>query len=233
MKLLKLHIKDEFRSLHADFEVRFHQLTDKGIRAMESFQPFCFAGLNGSGKSNVLEALGAIFYHLEFCVARFRPQSFEAHFDRRQSTPDAYTLEYLIGQNKDKPYTLPYFDKVRIEKEKGKAPKLFVQAYPFDESKEVKEVPNAFVASDNNDIAAEGKSYLPDLVVGYSSGENEVLSLPFIKNRLVNFDKYREDFKKGIVFDEPETSLVYIDEGMSQAVLLCALLFEDEAVGVD
>lgn len=227
MKLLNLHIKDEFRSLHADFEVKFHQLTDKGIKAMESFQPFCFAGLNGSGKSNVLEALGAIFYHLEFCVAKFRPRSFEEHFKRTESKPDAYTLEYLIGQHDSKPYALYYFDKVTIEKKKGEEPKLFIQHYPFDETVERKEI--SLKSSENNDIVAEGKSYLPDLVVGYSSGENEILSLPFIKNRLVNFDKYREDFRQQIRYEEPETSLIYIDEGMSQAVLLAILLFEDEA----
>jgi restriction system-associated AAA family ATPase len=83
--------------------------------------------------------------------------------------------------------------------------------------------------SENNDVSAEAKDYLPDLVVAYSSGENETLSLPFIKNRLINFDKYCEDYKKDIVFDEPESSLIYIDEGMSQAVLLAALLFEDKA----
>lgn len=72
------------------------------------------------------------------------------------------------------------------------------------------------------------KLYLPDLVVAYSSGENEILSLPFIKNRLINFDKYCEDYKKNKIYSEPESSLIYIDEGMSQAVLLAALLFEDD-----
>ncbi|MEM7104864.1 MAG: restriction system-associated AAA family ATPase [Bacteroidota bacterium] len=228
MKLLRLHIKDEFRSLHADFEVQFHQLTDKGIKAMESFQPFCFAGLNGSGKSNVLEALGAIFYHLEFCVAKFRPRSFEKYFKRTESNPSAYTLEYLIGQDNSNPYTFKYFDKVTIEKEKDQLPKMYIQSYPFDNTIERKEVINAFIASENNEVAAEGKNYLPDLVIGYSSGENEILSLPFMKNRLINYDKYREDYLNSILYEEPETSLVYIDEGMSQAVLLSVLLFESE-----
>jgi recombinational DNA repair ATPase RecF len=76
MKLLKLHIQEEFKSLHQGFSIDFH----KNIDSMDTFQPFCFAGLNGSGKSNVLEALASIFYHLEFCVAKFRPQCFDKHF---------------------------------------------------------------------------------------------------------------------------------------------------------
>ena len=57
MKLLKLKIENEegFRSLQKGFEINFHSLSD--IDAMCEFRPFCFAGLSGSGKSNVLEAL--------------------------------------------------------------------------------------------------------------------------------------------------------------------------------
>lgn len=232
MKLLNLTIEDEFRSLHKGFSIDFHHLTEKGLGTMDSFQPFCFAGLNGSGKSNVLEALASIFYHLEFCVSKFRPQNFDKHFKRHISTPDAYTLEYIIGKNNGDSYTLPNFHKVTIKKTnhhkkvKDNEPKLFIQEYPFDDSVEIKEI--SILPSENNDVSAEAKDYLPDLVVAYSSGENETLSLPFIKNRLINFDKYCEDYKKDIVFDEPESSLIYIDEGMSQAVLLAALLFEDK-----
>ncbi|KEM52370.1 hypothetical protein AD47_5049, partial [Escherichia coli 6-319-05_S4_C3] len=31
---------------------------------------------------------------------------------------------------------------------------------------------------------------LPQYVLGYSSGENEILSLPFFKMRFVQFDEY-------------------------------------------
>ncbi len=75
--------------------------------------------------------------------------------------------------------------------------------------------------------SAPGKLYLPDIIVGYSSGENEILSVPFRKSRLINFDKYTEDFFRNRTFEMPENSLIYIDAGMSQAVLLANLLFED------
>jgi len=231
MKLLKLNIQDEFRSLHKDFTINFHDLEHSG-KELDTFQPFCFAGLNGSGKSNVLEALASIFYHLEFCVAKFRPVSLDKHFKRNLCTPNAFTLEYLIGQHDEHPYILKNFHRVIITKSNDKKkdadnePKMFIQEYPFEEDNELKEI--SLVPSKNYNEAAEGKSYLPDLIVGYSSGENEILSLPFRKNRLVNFDKYVEDDSKRIMFEEPETSLIYVDEGMSQAVLLAALIFEDE-----
>ena len=93
MKLLSLEIGEQFRSLHTGFQVNFHKLTEKGVESMLEFQPFCFAGLNGNGKSNVLEALAAIFYHLEMCVAKYRPESFEKHFSRSKCTPDAFSIK--------------------------------------------------------------------------------------------------------------------------------------------
>lgn len=237
MKLLSFEIgvlgKDDsgkdktFKSLHSGFKVNFHRLTDKGIESMLEFQPFCFAGLNGTGKSNVLEALAAIFYHLEFCVAKFRPESFEKHFRRDTCTPDAFTLKYLTCSSNKKDYVLFLADIVTITKEKGKEPVMMVEPNPFSKEKggEPREV--SLKSSTMSQERAPGKEFLPDLVVGYSSGENEILSIPFIKNRLVHFDEYKEAINKR-PYSEPETSLIYIDKEMSQAVLLACLLFEDK-----
>lgn len=228
MKLLKLKIEnnDGFRSLQKNFEINFHSLAN--AEAMEYFRPFCFAGLNGSGKSNVLEALANIFYHLEICVARYLPKSIQnsRNFSRSKCTPDAFILEYLIGQHNRKNYTLFYFDKIKIIKKEGQEPQMFIQPFPFDESVEEREV--SLIPSKNKEVAAEGKSYLPAHVIGYSSGENEILSLPFIKSRLIHLDEYlqatRDDYS---YYEEPENSLIYIDNNMSQAVLLTCLLFEN------
>lgn len=233
MKLLKLTIGDlpkekQFRSLHSGFQVVFHSTSDKDIESMGKFRPFCFAGLNGSGKSNVLEALSSIFFHLESCVAKYKPKTFEKHFRRNECKPDAFTLEYLIGQRNGKNYVFNNFAKIIIKKEYGKEPEMFRQSFPLSDNEELIPVSLEPRITSKSSQAAEGKKYLPDIVVGYSSGENEILSIPFLKSRLINFDKYREDYFSNIKFDEPENSLIYIDSKMSQAVLLASLLFENE-----
>ncbi|MES2780511.1 MAG: restriction system-associated AAA family ATPase [Bacteroidota bacterium] len=227
MKLLKLRIENEdgFRSLQKGFEINFHDMED--TEAMENFRPFCFVGLNGSGKSNVLEAIANIFYHLEVCVARYLPESIKDpnNFNRSECTPDAFTLEYLIGQHSRKGYVVSLFDKVTITKKAGLEPQMFIQSFPFDSNIEKSEI--SLVPPKLRDSAAEGKVYLPAHIVGYSSGENEILSLPFIKSRLIHLDEYKQATRDNYErFDEPENSLIYIDNNMSQAVLLACLLFE-------
>lgn len=235
MKLLKLEIgylpkEKQFRSLHAGFKVEFHSLDTKGIKAMESFSPFCFAGLNGSGKSNVLEALAAIFFHMECCVGKYKPDSFATQFRPHICSPDAFTLEYLIWRKGEKEFKNENFYKVTIQKELGKPPRLFRQLNPLSGTTKAEEESINPPKQKRNQEAepAPAKLYLPDIIVGYSSGENEILSIPFRKSRLINFDKYKQDSYDNRPFEEPENSLIYIDAEMSQAVLLSCLLLEDK-----
>ncbi|MCD8081443.1 MAG: hypothetical protein LUF04_13895 [Bacteroides sp.] len=236
MKLLSLKIenKDGFRSLQQGFEIKFHTLSDE--EAMEKFRPFCFAGLNGSGKSNVLEALANIFYHLEVCVSRYLPESIkdENNFKRTECTPNAFTLEYLI-RNKTLGYQLSDFQKVIISKKEDEEPGIKVYDYPYHEDKII--IPNPEEEAQNKDdfnssgkiLEAGDKMYLPDHIIGYSSGENEILSLPFVKSRLIHLDEYKQATQNNHPsFEEPENSLIYIDNNMSQAVLLACLLFEND-----
>ena len=111
MKLISLKIRSDFRSLKNGFEINFHSLNDEDF---SQFHPFCFAGLNGSGKSNVLEALAEIFYFLDCCTLPQNklPKSFKDHFQPQTCRPDLddYDIEYLIGQPDSKSYQKEYLD---------------------------------------------------------------------------------------------------------------------------
>lgn len=234
MKLLKLKIQSQegFRSLPRDFEINFHTLNN--TEAMEQFRPFCFAGLNGSGKSNVLEALSAIFYHLEFCVARYKPESFKNHFKREESNPDEYTLEYLISEKGSALIGVANMIKVSIQKLAGLEPTMNIELNTswLEGKRRVEKV--SMTPNITKNLPAPAKQYLPDNVVAYSSGENETLSLPYIKCRLVHYDEYIYAIENGYKeYKEPENSLIYIDSNMSQAVLLTNLIFEDVKIDVD
>lgn len=225
MKLLHLKITDTkgFRSLQEGFEHLFRSEWD--LQEEQGFAPFVCAGPNGSGKSNLLEALAAIFYHLECIYLENLPDSFrfeeEANpggFRSETATPDGFEIEYLIRpQDALKTKGFDGQAHVCIVKQPGEPPKWFLLNHAEQEG--------AVELTIGQTLA---RQLLPDYVLGYSSGENEILSLPFFKMRFVQFDEYSQALKQQLPYPgRPESRLVYLDSGFSQAILLCNLLFQD------
>lgn len=221
MKLISLKINKKFRSLQKGFEINFHNADDPDL---EQFHPFCFAGLNGSGKSNVLEALASIFYHLQSCTLKFMPKEFKDDFLEEKCDPDAFELEYLIVPKYEKKInrkpSLKQLVKVRIYKEENQKPKISIS----EDWQTGNNQNNQY-----DDVIQPAKGYLPELLIGYSSGENEILSLPFFKSRFIHFDEYAEYLSKNYRnYNQPESGLLYIDYSMSQAVLLANFLVQPD-----
>lgn len=228
MKLLRLKITDPagFRSLQAGFEFQFR--TNWHLQEEFGFAPFVCAGPNGSGKSNLLEALAAIFFQLEVQRLRrsFLPASFvydeDANpkgFKEGDGKPNAFELDYLIKV--PSVYVKPGGPElafVRVTKELGQHITTFWANQTEFDAQTMEFVTGAIL-----DIL------LPEFVLGYSSGENEILSLPFFKMRFVQFDEYWQSLTQQLSYSgRPESRLVYLDPGFSQAILLCNLLFHKE-----
>jgi restriction system-associated AAA family ATPase len=231
MKLLRLKLDVPFRSLAAGFEVYF--LREWDYERCFEFHPYCLAGRNGSGKSNVLEAIAAIFYHVECIYLDYRPDGFEYDTEGRpdgfraeKATPDAFELEYLIPNDRvasrnpwPKQEDWPVFH-IRISKQGGMRPQIIwlnrLSSGQITETELTR---------------AEVKAYLPTYILGYSSGHNEILSLPFFKMRFIHFDEYRDHLTKDVPYDgKPEGRMIYLDEQFSQAILLCHFLFPNDAI---
>ncbi|MDQ7746332.1 restriction system-associated AAA family ATPase [Hydrogenophaga pseudoflava] len=230
MKLLRLKITDPdgFRSLPTGFEHCFRTeitLGDEG----DEFAPFVCAGRNGSGKSNLLEALAAIFYQLELLRVRrsFLPEVFQYDpVDNPQGIkegagfPNAFELEYQIYPSTFSLAALGRLATVRVVKLKDESPRMYwTNAQEF--------IHLADGLGEGGLCGEQHRDFLlPDFVVGYSSGENEILSLPFFKMRFIQFDEYWTSLREGLPYPgRPETRLTYLDSSFSQAILLCNLLF--------
>lgn len=230
MKLFRLKLNSDFNSLKKDFELKFRSAFKEDAlseKEWAEFSPFCFAGLNGSGKSNVLEALANIFYHLEGCVNVKQPENFTITFDSKVSFPNEYELEYYIVPRPWTTYKITDTVKVSIIKSLNEPPVMSYATYPFEEGQPV---PVTVIANKTDNFPAEAKKYLPDLVIGYSSGENEILSIPFLKTRLIHYDEYLEALVKNYKYSQPESNMLFIDYEMSQAVLLSNFLFQKPSV---
>ena len=227
MKLIrfKLNSQGGFRSLPEGFEIHF--LRDFHHDEATEFNPYVLAGLNGSGKSNILEVLAEIFYHLDCMFLSKRPDYFDATeenpkgFNPESSLIEAYELEYFTFLDSETFSDLDVSKKaeIHITKKAQERPKInWVNQEAFRKVKELSR--------------AESKALLPEFVVGYASGLNQTLSLPFFKSRFLQYDAYLENLKTGeYVAPRPESSLVFLDNTFSQAILLSNLLMnnlEDE-----
>lgn len=223
MKLLRLKITDPagFRSLPFGFEHHFRTdwtLQDEPSQS-EGFAPFVCAGPNGSGKSNLLEALAAIFYQLEIQRIRRRYLPEVLQSKDLDFSPVAFELDYLIRMPPEYISSdAGMWAEVRVSKGLGESVRfLWQNQNEFD---------NDIVDATKN---SQADFLLPEYVVGYSSGENEILSLPFFKMRFVQFDEYWNALTRQLVYPgRPESRLAFLDNGYSQAIFLCNLLFQNE-----
>jgi len=222
MKLLRIKIIDPagFRSLPCGFEHYFRDewtLQDEPLNT-DSFAPFVCAGPNGCGKSNLLEVLAAIFFQLEVQRVRrsFLPEALQKN--TFNFSPAAFELEYLIRIPKD------YIKTNGAEWASVKVIKKLGQSVVTSWENQIEFDVNTmeFVTGEVLNIL------LPEYVLGYSSGENEILSLPFFKMRFVQFDEYWRSLQAQLPYPgRPETRLTFLDNSYSQVVLLCNLLFQD------
>jgi len=218
MKLLRLKLNIDFRSLPKGFELHF--LRDFDYEEATDFNPYILAGMNGSGKSNVLEALAEIFYHLDSIYLQSKPEYFDKSstnkngFDPKLSRINAYELEYFTFlDTKLFPNETEHRAHVKITKTAKKRPKI----------EWLNELEYRIAKEELTQI--ETKSLLPEYIVGYASGNNETLSIPFYKSRILQYDEYLSDLEaKKFTSPKPESSLVYLDERYSQAIILTNLL---------
>lgn len=242
MKLLRLKLNTDFRSLQAGFEIHFLRDFDKA--KMWNFMPYCLVGRNGSGKSNILEALAAIFYHIECIYLNYKPEGFEDDFHIDGSEREALHIEDIKGAFDPKKCSVDAFELEYVYFKQGSFSRAFSSAFDSGYeariliSKNVGESPKVIwlnreeiEKSKNLELTRiEVKQFLPDYVIGYSSGENEILSLPFFKMRFIHYDEYEDSLRNETGYAQPEGRLVYLDAQHSQAVFLTNYLMQEESI---
>jgi type I restriction enzyme S subunit len=200
--LRRFQISSGYRSL-PNTECEFHMEND----APEEAEPICLVGLNGSGKSNLIEAVADVFCYLELINLPWR--SVIAKSSRYRTSSHKFEVEYtILSDGSEK--------KVLVKKEKNSG----ADFYLVDEHDNKEKVEGT----------AECLSLLPRRIIGYSSGLNETVSHPFLRTRTLYSGEVRDAAPpvgselslSKTVFD---TNTLYMDYENNAEILLCNFIF--------
>ena len=171
----------------------------------KNFDPLCLIGPNGAGKSQFLQVLAEIFQSVFHAIVKGE--------ERVEGNPNLqFEVEYLI-----RPEGAAVDAHVRITRKagtKGKAVML-VQTKQADGD-----------WADCDLATPATVALLPRKVIGYTSGDNETLSLPFLLSRSGYADEVGtqalNESKAGQSI--PDTRLMLIDYGTHLEVLVANLI---------
>lgn len=206
MKLVRLKIidADTCGGLLNDVQVVFRN----GKIDTSIFSPICLIGPNGTGKSQVLQIIAEIF---QATFHKFLP-------DEENGKPNKqiqFELEYdIVNKNGES-------QRVKIYRQKSgkKAMDIYVETLSD----------GCWELVENDDHV---KYLLPSKVVGYTSGDNETLSIPFFVSRAGYAKQVRsnalEETKTSLPI--PDSRMLLIDYSTNLEVLIANLLLNPESV---
>lgn len=203
MKILRVQIDESsgFGGILNGFQVF---LRDTTTAAETGFTPLCLIGRNGTGKSQFLQTLAEIFQAAWHACARL---------EERQSsiTGQLFVVEYLIPVAAEIAH-------IRIS-QTGDDPRLKIGRL----------VDGEWLDCAFDDV--ETRALLPTRIIGYTSGENETLSVPFFASRAgyaaevaVRALPTRKVGEPGEAADPLEPRLMLIDYGTHLELLVANLL---------
>lgn len=207
MKLLRLLVKSAnscgglLDGLHVSFE-HTSAVPTREIPDQNNLTPHCLIGPNGSGKSQFLQVIAEIFQ------SAWHANSPSEEREASNST-SLFELDYLIaiGENGVEQVKLTRVRKART---------ILLEM-------QVKSADGTW-----RDIqlgTSEFSSRLPSIVVGYTSGDNETLSLPFFVSRAGYATAVREAaFQPDDASEVPDNRLLLIDYSTHLEVLVANLL---------
>ena len=208
MKIRRLTIHDiENKPLLKGVDLFFEK------EILDSINANCFIGVNGSGKSQVLEVIIEIFLYLDNLFRKEHKQDHTKVF-----SPFAFRIEYEIWVE-----NILYLIVFECHDLKTKSRDLCIEIFKKQEDLITK------VNVPFDDII----NYIPTKIAGYSSGSNETLSLPFDSY----YDEYAEytwkRAKKIKDYDDYsdidyDPRLYYMNYNTNLGIIISSFIFKDE-----
>jgi restriction system-associated AAA family ATPase len=223
MKLLRLKLHSKFRGLPEGFELSFRK---DNYSPEDEFEPICLVGLNGSGKSNTLELICEIFYYLELKTIA-TGKDLEDLENKYQNI--YFEIEYKISELKWNQALSNSYDSnllgfrgkditVHFVKKEGLAAQMSIKG-------KVKENHRIYELTLSENLY---KDFLPNKIIGYSSGQNELISNPFIKLDFHYFDQFQLSVsQKNVESNTDVNRMFFMDYESNELVVLGNYLFQE------
>ncbi|MDX7759847.1 MULTISPECIES: restriction system-associated AAA family ATPase [Aeromonas] len=207
MKLVRVHIisAKSCGGLLDGLDIRLRDISDNN----NTFEPLCLIGPNGAGKSQFIQVIAEAFQSLFHAVVPAE--------ERGESNRDLlFEIEYLLFDESQSEFV--HLRASRALPEGRRRPVITLsKKHEYD-----------WIECDLSD--PETALLLPKKVVGYTSGANETLSLPFLVSRSGYADEVgkRALDETAISRSIPDTRLMLIDYGTHLEVLVANLLLGTE-----
>lgn len=213
MKLISVEIYgNDFRGLTANTKYSFN-ISEREDRLSTK----CFAGLNGSGKSNMLELLSEIFYFLEY----YHLES--ANDAKRLGSGFGFEIQYLLyfPSELELEYDLPFkleknWCHIRIRKS--------LDSEDYGSVLEVSIKPKEADDLAYRNVSTYTKFFLPKKIIAYTSGQNELLSNPFNKLKFHYLNEFKKNGEK-----QMNDRLFLIDNTNNYSIFVANLILGEES----
>ncbi len=219
MKINKIIVKNKkgFRGLPDGFEIKFRESVNRN-----EIDPICLAGLNGSGKSNVLELISEIFFHLE-----------AVHYDTAKKNIEkkasfGFYIEYETKATANNILMSdPSFKEQSIN---GETRKVIITKEPNNEAIIKFKRDGEWITMNSEHLSYDYNvsQLLPSKIIAYSSGQNELISNPFLRMDFFYFEQYLNMIETNDDRSELlNNRLFYMDYDSNAFVLLGNYLMRD------
>ncbi len=204
IRLIQLKLHDDYSSLKAGiFDLR--SLSGKP----ERLAPLCLVGMNGSGKSNLIEALSEILCHVELSLLNW-----EEITKKQRVVRLGFSLDYQVFEKNS---TVSFV--VRLKNMAGGKPQFTIIR---DDQERIEEDPK------------ECLDLLPSRIIGYSSGLNETISIPYFRTASVYSDEVlkqagREDSQKITLSEVQDSRVLFMDYECNALIFVANYLLQPKS----
>ncbi|WP_121352018.1 restriction system-associated AAA family ATPase [Flavisolibacter nicotianae] len=191
MKILSIQLADIFNSLQPFEAINLSHVP----REDNKIDPICLIGINGSGKSNLLELIVEIFYYVE---------SLHRFGRNKPKTIKKLEIVYTLQRVKNK--------KIKISTLNSSSPKIYTTP---DDAEKWTEIKSSKAILD----------CLPTKVVGYTSGMNETLSFRLNQLDEEYSEDVRINAKLKSTKPVPDNRMIFLDYESNEAIVASNFLF--------